>query len=71
MDHGWVVNLVSASSPTAQILIVDKSLVSEPQPDISVGVDDIDAFYAEAQRQSLPIAYELRDEPWGMRAGSL
>lgn len=67
MDQGWVVNLVSSDSPAAQIIIVDKQQTSGPQPDISIGVDDVDAVYAEAGRRGLPIAYELRDEPWGVR----
>lgn len=67
MDQGWVVNLVSASSPAAQIIIVDAAQVSDPQPDMSIQVDDVDAVHARALQLGLPIAYELRDEPWGVR----
>jgi catechol 2,3-dioxygenase-like lactoylglutathione lyase family enzyme len=53
--------------PAAQIIIVDAAQVSDPQPDMSIQVDDVDAVHARALQLSLPIAYELRDEPWGVR----
>jgi catechol 2,3-dioxygenase-like lactoylglutathione lyase family enzyme len=67
MDQGWVVNLVSPGNPTAQIIVVDASRVGGPQPEMSVEVDDVDAVYARARELGLPIAYTLRDEPWGVR----
>jgi predicted enzyme related to lactoylglutathione lyase len=67
MDLGWVVNLVSSDSPTAQLLIVDASRVSEPQPEISIEVDDVDAVHDRAVQLGASIVYALRDEPWGVR----
>ncbi|MGQ0841996.1 VOC family protein [Actinokineospora sp.] len=67
MDLGWVATLVSASSPASQIIIMDAAEVSDQRPDMSVEVDDVDAVHARAVELGLPIAYALRDEPWGVR----
>ncbi|MBF6330921.1 VOC family protein [Nocardia transvalensis] len=66
MDLGWVVTLASPSNPTAQVILFDAN-ADEPQPDMSVEVDDVDAVHATMAESGAEIVYTLRDEPWGVR----
>ena len=66
MDLGWAVNLVSPTSPTAQIILF-RSGESGPQPDMSIEVDDVDAVHQAALDRGLDIVYPLTDEEWGVR----
>lgn len=34
---------------------------------LTIEVDDVDALYQQMQQKGIPIAIELRDEPWGDR----
>jgi catechol 2,3-dioxygenase-like lactoylglutathione lyase family enzyme len=65
MDLGWVATVTSPSNPSVQVNVISNDDPSAPG--ISVGVDDVDAVHAKAVAQGLEIAYELRDEPWGVR----
>jgi catechol 2,3-dioxygenase-like lactoylglutathione lyase family enzyme len=65
MDLGWVVTVVSPTSPSAQVTIVGNDDMAAPG--ISVEVADVDAVHAKAVDQGLEIAYPLRDEEWGVR----
>jgi catechol 2,3-dioxygenase-like lactoylglutathione lyase family enzyme len=65
MDIGWVVTVTSPTNPAAQVNIIGND--DPAAPGISVGVDDVDAVHARAVEQGLEIAYELRDEEWGVR----
>jgi uncharacterized glyoxalase superfamily protein PhnB len=65
MDLEWVVTLASPENPMAQVSIMSNDDPSAPG--ISVGVDDVDAVHARALELGLEIAYELRDEHWGVR----
>ena len=66
MDLGWVVNLVSPTNPTAQIILF-RSDESGPKPDMTIEVDDVDAIHRQAIDRSLDIVYPLTDEEWGVR----
>jgi len=66
MDLGWVITLASPSNPTSQITLVDAK-TEDPQPDISIEVDDVDATHAAMTAAGAEIVYALRDEPWGVR----
>ncbi|MGV9975249.1 VOC family protein [Nocardia beijingensis] len=66
MDLGWVVTMASPSNPTAQVLLVGPD-AEQPQPDMSVEVDDVDAVYAAVTAAGAEVVYALRDEPWGVR----
>ncbi|MBF6079025.1 VOC family protein [Nocardia beijingensis] len=66
MDLGWVVTMASPSNPTAQVLLVGPD-AEQPQPDMSVEVDDVDAVYAAVTAAGAEVVYSLRDEPWGVR----
>jgi catechol 2,3-dioxygenase-like lactoylglutathione lyase family enzyme len=67
MDMDWVVTLVSPSNPTAQITLVQEIGSAEPQPNITIEVDDVDAVHAKAVGLGLRVVYPLTDEPWGVR----
>lgn len=66
MDLGWVVTLASPSNPTAQIILFGGN-ADDPQPNMSVEVDDVDAAHATMVAAGAEIVYALRDEPWGVR----
>ncbi|WP_330228600.1 VOC family protein [Nocardia sp. NBC_00508] len=66
MDLGWVVTMASPSNPTAQVLLVGPD-AEQPQPDMSVEVDDVDAVHGAMTAAGADIVYPLRDEPWGVR----
>lgn len=38
---------------------------------LTIEVEDVDAYYKELQEKGIPIALELRDEPWGDRHFSI
>ena len=67
MDLGWIVTFSSRMHPTAQLSILTADLTTPVHPDVTIGVDDVDALYAEAVRRGLPILYPITDEPWGVR----
>ncbi len=67
MDMGWIVTVISPSNPTAQINLLQASVPSQPHPNLSVEVSDIDAVHAKVHKLGYPIVYPLTDEPWGVR----
>jgi catechol 2,3-dioxygenase-like lactoylglutathione lyase family enzyme len=66
MDMDWVVTLASPSNPTAQIARVQET-GSEPQPNMTIEVDDVDAVHSKAVGLGLKVVCPLTDEPWGVR----
>jgi catechol 2,3-dioxygenase-like lactoylglutathione lyase family enzyme len=66
MDLDWIVTLVSATEPTAQLSLIAHD-PSGVHPAVSIEVDDVDAVYDELTKQGLEVIYDLRDEPWGVR----
>ncbi|WP_067835648.1 VOC family protein [Nocardia lijiangensis] len=66
MDLGWAVTMASPANPTAQVLLLGPE-AEQPQPDMSVEVEDVDAVHAAMTAAGADIVYELRDEPWGVR----
>ena len=67
MDQGWIVTLASGTQAPVQISIAAEGGSGAPVPDLSIEVDDVDAVHARARRLGHTIAYELTDEPWGVR----
>ena len=67
MDHGWIVTLASGETAATQISIASEGGSGTSVPDISIEVDDVDAVYARSKELGHEIAYELTDEPWGVR----
>lgn len=64
MDLGWIVTLSSGVSMTVQLSVASDGGSGAPIPDMSIEVDQI---YRRAKAQGVPIAYDLVDEPWGVR----
>jgi len=67
MDHGWIVTLASGEQAVTQLSVASEGGSSTPVPDISIEVDDLDAVYARAKAGGYQIAYDVTDEPWGVR----
>ncbi len=67
MDLGWIVTLSSGVSMPVQVSLASEGGSGAAVPDLSIEVDDVDAVYHRATAQGLPIAYDLTDEPWGVR----
>ena len=65
MDLGWVVTIASPTNPSTQITIIGND--DPAAPGISVEVDDVDAVHSRAMERGFEIAYDLRDEEWGVR----
>jgi catechol 2,3-dioxygenase-like lactoylglutathione lyase family enzyme len=65
MDLGWVVTVASPTNRSAQVTIIGND--DPAAPGISVEVADVDAVHARAVEKGLEIAYQLRDEDWGVR----
>ena len=67
MDHGWIVTLGSGEVAPTQISFATEGGSGTPVPDLSIEVDDVDTVYRRARELGHAIAYELTDEPWGVR----
>ncbi|MFG3406835.1 VOC family protein [Streptomyces sp. NPDC048142] len=67
MNHGWIMTLASASSPTAQVSLMTGDKTAPVTPDMSVEVDDVDAVHAAMQGSGAEIVHPLQDEEWGVR----
>jgi len=67
MDHGWLVTLSSGEKAVTQVGIASEGGSGTPVPDLSIEVSDVDAVYRRAKDLGLDIAYDLTDEPWGVR----
>lgn len=67
MDMGWIATLVSPTSPTAQISVLEPDAEPGRDPFISVEVGDVDAVHARALEVGCTIEYTMRDEAWGVR----
>jgi catechol 2,3-dioxygenase-like lactoylglutathione lyase family enzyme len=67
MNMGWIMTFASPTNPTAQVTVVRAKESSEPHPDITLEVSDVDTIHKRALDRSLPIVYPLTDEPWGVR----
>lgn len=67
MDLGWVVILGPPERPDAQLLLMGRDESAPVNPDISIGVDDVDAAHEKMLTAGVEIVHSLRDEPWGVR----
>ena len=67
MDLGWVVVLGPSEKPDVQLLLMGRDKSAPVQPDISIGVDDVDAAHERMLKAGVEIVHSLRDEPWGVR----
>ena len=62
IERRSLVTLVAPSNPGARIM-----LQGSVAPDLTIEVEDVDATFAEAERQGHPIVHPLTDEEWGAR----
>lgn len=67
MDMGWIATLASGAQALTQVSIMSEGGSGTPVPDLSIEVEDVDATHARAREMGCDIAYELTDEPWGVR----
>jgi catechol 2,3-dioxygenase-like lactoylglutathione lyase family enzyme len=67
MSMGWIMTFVSPTNPTAQVTVVQRKDSSEPHPDLTVEVSDVDAIHKRALERRLEVVYPMTDEPWGVR----
>ena len=67
MDLGWVVILGPSDTPDVQLLLMGRDESAPVNPDISIGVDDVDAAHDTMVNAGVEIVHTLRDEPWGVR----
>ncbi|MEP1209665.1 MAG: VOC family protein [Rhizobiaceae bacterium] len=67
MDLGWIATLASGEDAPVQISFASEGGSGTDVPDMSIEVDDVDAVYERARQKGHKIAYELTDEPWGVR----
>ena len=65
MDEPGFVTAVSPDVQAAQINAGTERGVREL--DVSIGVDNVDELYAQAQARGVEIVYPLTEEPWGVR----
>jgi catechol 2,3-dioxygenase-like lactoylglutathione lyase family enzyme len=67
MAKDEIITFASPQHPMVQLSVVRHDASIEPQPSVSIEVDDVDAVYAKAISQGLTIIYPLTDESWGVR----
>lgn len=67
MNLGWIATYGAPEMPTAQISVIERDATALMLADISIEVDDADAYHAEATRRGVEIVYGPVDEPWGVR----
>ena len=67
MDIGWTVILGPSERPDVQLLLMERDESALVNPDISIGVEDVDAVHEKMVTAGAEIVHSLRDEPWGVR----
>jgi predicted enzyme related to lactoylglutathione lyase len=67
MDHGWIVTLASNETARTQLSIASEGGSGTAVPALSIEVENVDATHERARRLGHPIAYEITDEPSGVR----
>jgi predicted enzyme related to lactoylglutathione lyase len=65
-NMGWVARLTSADR-RAVVQLVTRDATAAEDSVVSVGTDDIDGAYAEAQELGYEIVHPLTTEAWGLR----
>jgi catechol 2,3-dioxygenase-like lactoylglutathione lyase family enzyme len=66
-DLAWIANFRSPANPAARLSLVSGDATAREDSVLSVGVDDIDAAHALAQRLGYEIVHPLTIEVWGVR----
>ena len=63
----WILTFASDIPAKPQISIASEGGSGTPVPDISIEVEDVDMVYQRARTAGYEIAYDIADEPWGVR----
>jgi catechol 2,3-dioxygenase-like lactoylglutathione lyase family enzyme len=67
MDQGWILTFASEALAAPQLSVASEGGSGTEVPDVSIEVDDVDEIYRRAKFAELEIAYDIVDEPWGVR----
>ena len=67
MDLGWIATYGSSREMSVQVSIMSEGGSGTPVPDLSIGVDDVDAALERMREAGVAIEYGPADEPWGVR----
>lgn len=67
MDLGWIVTFGAPGTPSAQISVIREDATAPLLADVSIEVDDVDAYHAHAVQWGADVVYGPVDEPWGVR----
>jgi catechol 2,3-dioxygenase-like lactoylglutathione lyase family enzyme len=67
MDYGWILTFASETSAAPQLSVASEGGSGTQVPDLSIEVDDVGEIYRRAKSAELEIAYDIVDEPWGVR----
>jgi catechol 2,3-dioxygenase-like lactoylglutathione lyase family enzyme len=67
MDYGWILTFAPEASAAPQLSIASEGGSWTPVPDLSIEVDDVDEIYQRARSAQHEIAYNIVNEPWGVR----
>jgi hypothetical protein len=64
---GWIADFRSPDNPAAHVRLVSGDATARDDSLLSVGVDDVEAACALAQRLGFECVQPLTDEDWGVR----
>ncbi len=67
MNLGWIATVASPSHPHVLLSLLTEDLTAPVVPEVSIGVDDVDATYAAVVAAGAEIVHPLTDEEWGVR----
>lgn len=67
MDHGWILTFATDGVMAPQLSVASEGGSGTAVPALSIEVDDVDEVYRRAKASGAQIAYDLTDEPWGVR----
>ena len=66
-DLGWVTSFRSPTNRHVQLSLVGRDATAPENAQVSIGVADVDAAYAEAVERGYEIVHPLTEEAWGIR----
>ncbi len=67
MDLGWIATFAAPGTPSAQISLIGADATAPLLADVSIEVDDVDAYHAKAVTWGAEVVYGPVNEPWGVR----
>ena len=67
MNLGWIATVGSPSCPHVLLSLLTEDMTAPVVPDVSIGVDDVDAAYEAVIAAGTEIVHPLTDEEWGVR----